>query len=118
MKKYTLSLILLFIAISAISLYYQPRSSDYTNNNSRIEFKEGELIVKSSDKICSVDADCSIITSDCTDYSFDTINQDKISKYTYAKNNYCAINQPKTQCDTEFTEKTKCINKTCEIVVE
>lgn len=119
MKKYIFPLILLVITISAISLYfYWPKSSNSTNNNSRIEFKEGEIIVQSSDKICSLDADCSIITLDCTDCNFDTINQDKISEYADAKNTYCSINQPKSQCDIEFIGKTKCINKTCQIVVE
>lgn len=121
MKKYVFSLVIILIIISSVFIYLNFfKTSEYKDiesmeTKSQIDFKDGIISIKSKDKICNIDSDCTIIQSDCGDCNFDTVSKNKLSTYSDAKNKYCTKNKPRSYCDSDFIGTAKCINKVCQI---
>ena len=65
---------------------------------------------------CTVDADCVMVTTDCSDCELAAIAAADQESFLAEKQTQCELNPPETMCDLAFEGEVKCIENTCQLV--
>jgi len=67
---------------------------------------------------CVVNSDCVLVTTDCEDCEFSVVGANELDEFREEKRNRCELNPPEVMCDIVFNGEVKCVDNTCQLIVE